>query len=114
MNTIKAIYWRLYAIRLSLRWVLSLNIGDEVCYEGRIWQLNQGVRAPVWTLVQNGESIDAHESDFVKLHGPVHWWRSFRSGYRFYMGYWYAIWMREGILPWMRECNIWKGKPPND
>jgi hypothetical protein len=38
---------------------------------------------------------------------PRNMWCSFRSGWRFYQGYWFGIWAREGIKDWMRACNIW-------
>ena len=103
----KAIYWRLFIIRLALRWIGQLNIGDEVIYNGRRWMLIQGVSDPVWGLVSGAERVDVNKSEFRKVLGIRSAWRSFLSGYRFYMRSWYGIWKREGIRPWMRGCRIW-------
>lgn len=63
---------------------------------------------------ENGthEHIEVHRDHFRKVQGIRAAWRSFRSGYRFYMGYWFDIWVREGIKPWMLGCKIWAGQPP--
>lgn len=109
----KAIYWRLFIIRLSLRWIGKLNIGDEVVYQGARYVLNQGVNNPYWTLCGQGKDLDwVHSDDFRKVRGVRPAWRSFRAGYRFYMTSWYGIWVNEGVKPWMLACNIWSGKPP--
>jgi hypothetical protein len=108
----KAIYWRLFIIRLALRWISKPNLGDEVIYQGRRWTLIQGVCDPVWSLFSGDERIDVHRDQFRKVPGIRSAWQSFRSGYRFYMTSWYGIWKREGVQPWMRGCHIWAGKPP--
>ena len=72
----------------------------------------QGVRAPIWRMVDGNDSVEAHERDFRKVRSPSNYWSSFQSGYRFYRQNWLDIWMREGIKPWMLGCNIWAGKPP--
>lgn len=109
----KALYWRLFIIRLALRWIAQFNIGDEVIWRGQRWRLSQGVSNPYWNLARDGGYAEhVHRSEFRKPRTPRAAWRSFRSGYRFYMQNWYAIWRREGITPWMRGCRIWAGRPP--
>lgn len=108
----KAIYWRLYIIRLALRWIPKFNLGDRVIFRGREWTLHQGVRAPHWALVSGDESVDAYEYSFRKVRSLSNYWHSFRSAYRFYRVNWLEIWKEEGIQPWMLSCNIWAGKPP--
>lgn len=112
------LYWRLFIIRLALRWINKFNLGDEVVYKGERWTLIQGVCAPRWSLVRGDHAdrtfqrLDALESEFRKVRTPKALWQSFRSGYRFYMQSWYSIWLREGIRPWMAACNIWAGRAP--
>lgn len=109
----KAIYWRLFMARLALRWVFSVNLGREVLFDGQRWTLVQGVRAPIWSLVnESGARVDVHEKDFRLVLSPRNCWRAFIRGYRFYRTSWYSIWMRDGIKPWMVGCRIWQGKPP--
>lgn len=112
MEGLTAIYWRLYIVRLALRWVSRINVGDQVSYLGLHWTLIQGVSDPVWSLICDDTRVDVHRDEFTKVRSLKNWINSFRSGYRFYMQNWYSIWMREGIEPWMLGCNIWAGKPP--
>ncbi len=108
-----AIYWRLFIVRLALRWIPRLNIGDEVIYQGKRYWLSQGVCAPKWNISSKTEYLkDIDESEFRKVQTPRAWWASFRFGYRFYMTSWWGIWRGQGIQPWMQGCNIWHGKPP--
>ena len=108
----KTIYYWLLVVRLSLRWIKQPNLGDVVLYQGKRWVLFQGMRDPIWSLSCNRECIEVHRDNFRKVPGIKSAWRSFRSGYRFYMTSWFSIWVREGIKPWMLGCNIWAGKPP--
>lgn len=103
-------------MRLSLRWVGRFNLGDEVWYEGEKWILYQGVDDPFWKLLRDeasGRKFERiHMDHFVKVRTPKNYWRSFRSGYRFYMLNWYRIWVEQGVQDWMRECKIWAGGKP--
>lgn len=105
----RQLYWRMRIAWLALRWVLQLNLGDEVWYQGERWMLVQGVCRPYWDIQHtvHGVRNHIHVSSLRKVRSLRNWWSSFRSGYRFYMGYWYDIWVRAGIQPWMRGCHIW-------
>lgn len=114
----RALYWRTRIAWLALRWVPRFNLGDEVVTAtGETWTLIQGVCAPMWELVRGShehgtfQRVRLHVRDFRKKRSLRNYLRSFRSGWRFYMQNWYAIWMREGIKPWMLGCNIWAMKP---
>lgn len=105
----RKIYWRIRIILLALKWIPSLNLGDEVIYQGRRYTLIQGVYNPYWDLSRQEECLEnIHRNNFKKVQSLPNYWHSFTSGYRFYMNAWYKIWLREGIKPWMRACNIWK------
>lgn len=111
----KKIYWWLYVVRLSARWIPQLNLGRNVWWRGEKWMLVQGVCAPAWDLARGNErSNHINESDFRAVQNPVEWWLAFMRGYRFYMTSWYRIWVNSGIEPWMRGCNIWADRKPND
>src|ERR1051325_3502542 len=111
-NLMKVIYWRAFVICLSLKWVFKFNIGDLVWYQNEQWTLSQGVKSPIWTLRKcqyercDSKGVEVSESDFSKVKSLANYWGSFRSGYRFYMGYWYDIWKRDGIQDWMRDSKI--------
>ena len=107
---IKEIYWRLFIIRLSLRWILSNCLGDRVRYRGKEYILTQGVCDPLWNLLSDdGERLEfVHHDHFYKIASFKNYIGSFRAGYGFYMTSWYRIWLRGGIKPWTRGCRIWK------
>jgi len=114
-DDVRKLYWWLFIIRLSLRWIPRFNIGDMVIYKGQEWMLIQGVCDPEWDLIQNGKRIHfVHQSEFRKVRTIKNYWRSFNSGYHFYMGYWYKSWVRGGIKDWMRGCNIWANRLPKE
>jgi len=102
MNFLRGVYWRLRIVWMSLRWIPRPNLRDRVIYDGREWTLTQGVKSPIWTLRRgdysafpsDAESAFVHENDFEKVRSLANYLGSFRSGYRFYMGYWFAIWRR--------------------
>lgn len=104
------LYWKLRIILLALRWIPDLNLGDIVIYNGKRYALNQGVCRPSWDMgLVGGDEYLKHinEADFKKECSLKNYWGSFCSGYRFYMINWFDIWVRNGIEPWMRGCNIW-------
>lgn len=102
------LYWRIKIIFFALRWIPNYNIGDEVLYQGKVYRLNQGVSCPLWDIVRDDECLKSiHQDNFRKIRTLKNYWGSFRSGYRFYMGYWYSIWVRKGIEPWVKRLNIW-------
>ena len=111
MKYIKRIYWWLFVIRLSLRWIPRLNLGRRVWWRGENWMLIQGVCEPLWDLCRGGE-VQKYipESEFRAVQNPVEWWWAFKSGYRFFMTCWYRIWLEQGVEPWMRGCKIWSKK----
>ncbi len=105
------IYWHCFVVRLSLKWVFSYNLGDKVWHGRGQWTLVQGVCAPRWILQKENQRIEVYESAFRKVRSFSNYLYSFRSGHRFYMQNWYSIWLCEGVMPWMKNCKIWKEKP---
>lgn len=104
----KSMKWKLFIIWLSFKWVFRVNLGDEVLYRGKKYIVHNGVRYGKWRL--SDELPDdgwVNRSECRKVWTLKNMRRSFRAGYRFYMTSWYDIWKREGIKPWMKNCNIW-------
>ena len=109
----KRVHYWLYIIWLSLKWMFRYNLGDLVIYKGKKCVLIQGVCSPRWDLVEcssNNKIADVHQREFVKVKTIKNLMGSFRSGYSFYVLYWFEIWVRNGIEPWMRQCRIWGAK----
>jgi len=107
MRKVREVYWWLRVVLLALKWVPRFNLGDRVLYHGRICVLYQGVNSPMWKITNPMGNSEIHESEFRKVRTVTNYIGSFRSGYRFYMQNWYAIWVSKGIEPWMRGLKIW-------
>lgn len=108
----RKLYWGVFVIWLSLRWIQQVNLGDRVRYKGEVYTVADGVIPGKWRLLEldNGDEGWVPRRECKKVQGPASAWRSFSSGYRFYMGYWYDSWVRAGVQPWMRQCNIWPNR----
>ncbi len=108
-------YWRARIIWMSFFWMFRFNLGDRVLYGGQEWILNNGVKPAVnpseivWDLIRRDPELrlSVRSSALVKVRSFRNYLGSWRSGYRFYMGYWYSIWVYGGIKPWMLSCEIW-------
>ena len=102
--------YRLLIIWLSCKWMFRITLGDLVWYQGKRYVVCNGVRDNQWQLSDLGNSHDGWvaRKDCRKCFTIPNMLGSFRSGYRFYMANWYAIWKREGVKPWMKGCNIWR------
>lgn len=113
MKFIKAIYWRLFIIKLSLRWINKTYPGDRVMYKNEIWGVSNAVYENSYSIVKGFGTPDhqyiefAPRSECKKMMTFKDMWHSFKYGYKFYMINWYSIWIHKGIEPWMRECPIW-------
>ena len=106
------IYYRLYIIWLSLKWVIRINLGDKIIWLKDTWPQTytviNGVCPGSWKVTDGIEdAFEVNRSECQKIKTIQNYFNSFKSGYRFYMGYWYDIWVRNGIEPWVRKCNIW-------
>jgi hypothetical protein len=109
MTYLKRIYWKLFIYWLALRWIPTLNLGDAVTHKGETYYLTQGVNKPYWNMKGDAGYLErVHERDFKKQRTLANYMASYRSGVRFYTQSWYSIWVRNGIEPWMRGCDIWK------
>lgn len=106
--------WRLFIIWISLRWILKTNLGDIVIYKGKEYFVNNGVVPKHWDLIENKdyykgrECLDNIPHDLCKKKYTLKtMWRSYKSGYNFYMTNWYGIWCRNGVEDWVRRLKIW-------
>jgi hypothetical protein len=102
-------YFMAKILWLSFKWVFRTNLGDRVIYRGKEYTVANGVQSGSWRLagLENWRDGWVARTECRKVKTLSNCVGSFRSGYRFYMGYWYDIWCREGIKPWMRKCKIW-------
>lgn len=107
----KLYYW-IYIIWLSLKWVPKINLGDKVIWlkdtYAQTYIIINGVCPESWKITDGIEdAFEVKRTECKKIKTLPNYINSFKSGYRFYMGYWYSIWVRIGIEPWMRKCKIW-------
>ena len=97
-NIIKRANVLLLIIWISTKWMFQINLGNYVWYKGKKYMVLNGVRLESWRLgdLDNGDSGWVPRSECKLSLAPSNILHSFRSGYRFYMGYWYDIWVNEG------------------
>ncbi len=94
MLTKLRVYLRIYWFCFLSIW--KLNIGDAVVYQGKRYLLTQGVKSPYWNLggVDTSEFLnDIHSSEFRKERTLTNVLFDMQSTYRFYMGYWFDIYV---------------------
>jgi len=105
----RRIRYRLYIVWLASKWIFKTNLGDKVWYRGKKYTVANGSRNGCWRLHllkdDNFGWVPRKECSKVLSIGNL--LRGFKSGHWFYMTNWYDIWLRGGIQPWMRKCNIW-------
>ena len=111
-NKMRGLFWRVFIIRLCLRWCWKICVGDQVWYREKKYLVANGARFHSWRLrgLWNERDGWVSRENCRKVKTPKNAWGSFRRGYRFYMSNWYQIWVSQGIEPWMRRCNIWGKK----
>ena len=88
------IYWRIRIFIFSFRWIFKINLGDYVWYNGDKYIVANGVRCNSWRLsgLNNNDDGWVKRNECRKSWTPKNIMGSFKSGWRFYMGYWYHIW----------------------
>ena len=109
------LFWKARIALLALRWIPQINLGDRVWYKGKQYVVVNGVWIDLYRLGyvgRHGWFENDHEGLVPKVECKKVWTisnclHSFKAGWRFYMGYWYDIWVRTGIKEWMRGCSIW-------
>lgn len=109
MIILRKIYFRIFIVILSMRWIKRVNICDYVMYDKKEYLVSNGVRPNMWRLatLDNGDDGWVKRENCKKIYSLKNVIYSFMSGYRFYTLNWYDIWVREGIKPYMRSANIW-------
>lgn len=93
-------------IRDSLKWCFQVNIGNYLRHEGKLVYVNNGVKIDSWDCLEVDKGLNIIRPDGSKavcllvpkkgarkvfrLSTPFN---DFMQGFRFYMGYWYGIWV---------------------
>jgi len=106
MKILKKIYWWIFIVILSMRWILRVNLGSEISYKSKKYIVVNGDMPDHWKINNdNREYVESKECMLIYSFKNFIW--NFSSGYRFYMGNWYRIWVENGLEDWMKGCNIW-------
>ncbi len=82
-------------------WPFKICLGDTVWWKGDRYTVTNGTMG--WRLTPYGKAYDpsvGHDGwvpkeECRKSWTPRNMWLSWRSGHRFYFGYWYSIWAFE-------------------
>lgn len=97
MKHIKSLILKCHFLWLGIKSIFQLNLGDTVLYNGRKCNLTQGVYNPKWHMhdIETGERFEfVHRDDFKKVVSLSNIFWDIKHMYRFYMNYWYDIFMR--------------------
>ena len=117
--TPRGIYYFIKVLWLSFRWIFHTSLGDRIVYRGTEYTILNGVYQDKWRIKKLGTEcydpligddswVPRNECRKIKSFGNVI--HSFKSGFSFYMGNWYLIWVDQGIDDWMRSLPIWPKK----
>lgn len=106
MKVLNKIRIKIYIIYLASKWIFRINLGDYIVFDNEKYSVTNGIYGIRWHIFnkKNGELVPLR-TDCRKVMTVSNYIGSFKSGYKFYMGYWYSILLRRGI----RYCkNNWK------
>ena len=107
----RKLYYKLKIVWLSVKWMFRTNLGDKVLWIKDLpwtYTVINGVCPGSWKIKYDDEHyFEVPRNECKKIKTIPNYIHSFKSGYSFYMGYWFDIWCRNGIEPWVRKCNIW-------
>ena len=101
-------YWLLIVL-LSIKWMFKVCLGDKIVYQGKEYEVINGVVQNSWKLsgLDNGHDGWVQRKECKKVKALSNVIGSFKSGYNFYMSAWYSLWVKVGIKQWMKNCPIW-------
>jgi hypothetical protein len=102
----KGIYIFCLVLKDSFKWCFSINIGNYLKQDGKKYYVNNGVKLNYWDCLEVNNKLEIIRPDgnlaistlipkegsrkIYKLSTPL---SDFMQGFRFYMGYWYEIWV---------------------
>lgn len=104
--TPKGLYVLSLVVRDSLKWCFSINIGNYLQFQGKKVYVNNGVLVDYWDCLEVDDnykiirpdgnlavSVRVPKQDAKKIYRFTTPFSDFMQGFRFYMGYWYWIWV---------------------
>lgn len=99
----------LFVVWLSIKGMYYVNLGDLVWHKQRKWVVVNGVTCGCWDLqdMPTRERVCVRYEECRKVWTPSNVIGGFTTRYRFYMGYWFDIWCRNGIEEWTKSLPIW-------
>lgn len=89
--------YKLLIILLATKWLFRINLGDLVIYKGNVHMVYDGVMMNYWNLTGLPTNQDCvPRKDCRKVLTFKNITSGFMKGYRFYDGYWFDSWVRDG------------------
>ena len=91
-------YYQVYIIWLGFKWMFKTNLGDWVIYEGKSYQVCNGVVWGCWTLSdEDGNRIEqADRAKCKKIISIQNLAHDFKYCWYFYTSSWLEIWVNFG------------------
>lgn len=104
--TPRGLYIFILVLRDSLKWCFRINLGNYLKHEGKLYIINNGVGVDYWDVLLVDEKLNIirneageAKSSCIKKVGARKYYQlstpfsDFGKGFRFFMGYWYEIWV---------------------
>lgn len=108
MKILKKIKYFLLILFLCIKKSFKIGLGDEIIYNNKRYLVVNGIYEDKWTISLNKNSLyNVPRKSCKKVKSVHNYLKSFKSHYSFYFSSWFDIWVRNGIKPWMKGCNIW-------
>lgn len=118
--TPKGLWVLLLVLRDSLKWCFSINIGNYLLHENKKVLVNNGVKVDYWDCLECDDDFNIIRPDgnlAINVLVPknnakkIYTFKTplsdFMQGFRFYMGYWYLIW----VSPNSGDYGLYKNRP---
>lgn len=83
--------------RLALAFIPKITCGSYVQYKGQLKQISSYHWVESCSIVDvgGGNYEQVPKSEVTKVQRPYSWLHDFKSGLRFYYGYWFDIWVND-------------------
>ena len=105
MSKLNEFRWKAYIAWLAAKRIPRINLGDRVWYQGEQYVVSNAAWLDSYRLaylpppqgwLKNGRDGLVPSKECRKVWDVRNCIGSFKGGWRFFMGYWYHIWLHQG------------------
>ena len=120
-----------WVLKDSVKWCFSINIGNHIYWDGSRYYVNNGITRGYWDCLKLNsdnkimrddkgiaENVKVPRLKCKKVRYITTPLNDFLQGFRFYMGYWYSIWLydlskynkRPQGIRWCKRMQVFTSK----